>query len=537
MLRNYFNVAVRNILKHKFFSAINILGMTMGVTACLLIILYVKDELSFDKFHANADRIYQVGLHGKIGGQDIRVSNTCPPLADALVRDVPEVESTTRVVPYFGKPVIRYDEKILTEEKIFFVDSNFFEFFSFRLLEGDLKTALKEPNTVVFTEEMATKYFGNQEAMGKFVVIGDDNKTYKVTGIAANVPGNSHLKFNLLISGQSSDRLKGLVWLNNFMYTYLMLRPGTTIETVNAKYENLVSKYVGPEFEKFLGMSFAQMKEQGGAYGYFSTRLTDIHLRPTTVDGLEPAGNMTYVYFFGAIGIFIIVIACINFMNLSTARSAGRAKEVGLRKTLGSLRGQMIGQFLAESTLYSLVAVVLALVSCYFLLPQFNLLSGKQLGMDVLLSPLVATSIVGLVLLVGLIAGSYPAFYLTSFSAVEVLKGKVRSGMKTKGIRSTLVVFQFLLSIFLIIFTLVVYQQIQFMQEKHMGLDKDNVLVIRSMGRLKSNQDAFKNEISKVSHVEKISYANSFFPGVNNTTVFKFFRVGTRPHHGSLLYR
>lgn len=534
MLKNYFNVAVRNILKHKFFSAINILGMTIGVTACLLIILYIKDELSFDKFHANAERIYQVGLHGKVGGQDLRVANTCPPLAEALMSDVPEVESTTRIVPFFGKPMIRYNETILTEEKVFFADSNFFEFFSFKLLEGDIKTALKEPNTVVFTQEMATKYFGKEQAVGKLVVIGNENETYKVTGLAANSPGNSHFKFNILISGQSSDRLKGLVWLNNFMYTYLTLRPGTSIETVNKKYDALVDKYVGPEFEKFLGMSYKQMKEQGGAYGYFSTKLTDIHLRSTTTDGLEPSGNMTYVYFFGAIGVFIIVIACINFMNLSTARSAGRAKEVGLRKTLGSLRGQMIGQFLAESTLYSLLAVLLALVACFFLLPQFNLLAGKQLGMDVLLSPLVAVSLVGLVVVVGLIAGSYPAFYLTSFSAVEVLKGKVRAGMKTKGIRSTLVIFQFVLSIFLIIFTLVVYQQIQFMQDKHMGLDKNNVLVIQSTDRLKTNKDAFKNGITQLSNVEKLSYSNNFFPGVNNTTVFK--SAGSEQDHIMGLY-
>ena len=534
MLKNYFNVAVRNILKHKFFSAINILGMTIGVTACLLIILYIKDELSFDTFHANADRIYQVGLHGKVGGQDLRVANTCPPLAEALMNDVPEIESTMRIVPFFGKPMVRYNETILTEEKVFYADSNFFEFFSFKLLEGDIKSALKEPKTVVFTQDMATKYFGKEQAMGKLVVIGNDNETYKVTGVAANTPGNSHFKYNMLISGQSSDRLKQTVWLNNFMYTYLTLRPGTSIETVNKKYENLIDKYVGPEFEKFLNMSYKQMKEQGGAYGYFSTKLTDIHLHSTTSDGLEPSGNMTYVYFFGGIGVFIVVIACINFMNLSTARSAGRAKEVGLRKTLGSLRGQMIGQFLAESTLYSLLAVLLALAACFFLLPQFNLLAGKQLGMDVLLSPLVAVSLVGLVIIVGLVAGSYPAFYLTSFSAVEVLKGKVRAGMKTKGIRSTLVIFQFVLSIFLIIFTLVVYQQIQFMQDKQMGLDKNNVLVIQSTDRLKTNKDAFKNTITELSNVEKVSYSNNFFPGVNNTTVFK--SVGSEQDHIMGLY-
>ncbi len=521
MLKNYFNVAIRNILKHKFFSAINILGMTIGVAACLLIILYITDEVSYDKFHINADRIYQVGLHGKLAGQDIRTSTTCPPMAAALVADIPEVESATRVVPYFGHPTVKYEDKIIAEEKVFFADSNFFEFFSFILKEGDIKTALIEPSTVVLTEDISRKYFGSESPLGKLMVIGNDNKTYKVTGVAENTPSNSHFSFNMLISAQSSDNLKQGIWLNNFMYTYFTVRANTNVEVVNRKFENLVEKYIGPEIEKFMGTTLQQLKEQNGEYGYFSTKITDIHLHATTANGIEQGGNVTYIYFFGGIGIFIIVIACINFMNLSTARSAGRAKEVGLRKTLGSLRGQMIGQFLAESTIYSTIAVVLAIIVCYFLLPHFNLLSGKVLGMEVLASPLFIAAILLLIILVGLVAGSYPAFYLTSFSAVEVLKGKVRAGMKTKGIRSTLVIFQFALSIFLIIFTMVVYQQIQFMQEKNLGMDKNNVLVLQSTGRLGTNREAFKNELAKQSGIVRTSYTNNTFPGVNNTTVFK----------------
>lgn len=521
MLKNYFNVAIRNILKHKFFSAINVFGMTIGVAACLLIILYIADELSYDRFHANADRIYQVGLHGKIGGQDIRVSNTCPPMAAALVAEIPEVESATRIIPYFGRPAIKYEEKILTEEKVLYADSNFFDFFSFALKEGDVKTALKEPNTVVLTEEMVKKYFGEVNPINKLLVIGSENKTFKVTGVAANPPSNSHFGFNMLISAISNDRLKEGVWLNNFMFTYFTLRSNADVAQVNSKYEDLVTKYIGPEIERFMGTSLKQMREQDGEYGYFSTKLTDIHLHSTTQDGIETGGNVMYIYFFGAIGIFIIVIACINFMNLSTARSAGRAKEVGLRKTLGSLRGQMIGQFLAESTLYSALAILLALVVCYFLLPYFNLLSGKMLDMQILATPIFIAGIFALIVLVGLIAGSYPAFYLTSFSAVDVLKGKVRGGMKTKGIRSLLVVFQFALSIFLIIFTLVVYQQIQYMQEKNLGIDKNNILVLQNTDRLGTNKDTFKNALAQQAGIEKMSYTNNTFPGINNTTVFK----------------
>jgi putative ABC transport system permease protein len=521
MLKNYLNVAIRNIMKYKFFSAINIFGMTIGITSCLLIMLYVTNELSYDKFHADADRIYQVGLHGKLGGQDIRVSNTCPPMAPALVADIPEVESASRIAQ-MGSPVIKNGEKIFTQEKVFYVDSNFFSFFSFKLKEGNVKTVLNEPNTVVLTERMAEKYFGEENPIGKILVIGDKNKSFKVTGIVQNAPANSHFIYNVLVSSMSNDRLtKDMIWMNNYMYTYLKLQPNTTIATVEKKFVPMVEKYVGPELEKFMGTSLKAMKESGGDYGFFTTKLTDIHLHSTTQGDLEPGGSMMYIYFFSGIGIFIMVIACINFMNLSTARSAGRAKEVGLRKTLGSLRSQMIGQFLAESMLYSFAAVLLALAASYFLLPYFNQLSGKELGVEVFASPFFIAAIIGLALLVGVIAGSYPAFYLTSFSAVEVLKGKVRSGMKSKGIRSFLVVFQFALSIFLIIFTVVVYQQIQFMQEKNMGIDKNNILSIANTDRLATNMEAFRNSVAQQAGVLNVSYTNNTFPGVNNTTVLK----------------
>ena len=533
MLKNYFKVAFRNILKHKFFSFINILGMTIGVTACLLIILYVSDELSFDKFHTKADRMYQVGLHGKIAGQEIYTSTTCPPMSAALVADIPEIEESTRLDGY-GLAAIKYGEKAFTEEKIFYADSNFFQFFDFKLLEGDAKTALKEPNSIVFTTGLAKKYFGNESAIGKLVTVGNDSATYKVTGIAADAPTNSHVIFTALISASSAGHLKRTIWLNNGMYTYFILNKNAKLEDAVKKFDNLVVKYVGPEIERFMGVSLKNMKDQGGAYGYFAEKVTDIHLRSKAQHTIEPPGNITYVYFFAGIGIFIIIIACINFMNLSTARSAGRAKEVGLRKTLGSLRGQMIGQFLAESMIYSLITVILALATCYFLLPFFNTLAGKQLDMGIFLTPAFIVGVILLVLFVGLIAGSYPAFYLTSFNAVEVLKGKVRAGMKSGGVRSTLVVCQFALSIFLIIFTTVVYQQITFMQERNMGIDKHNVLVIRNTSRLGTNRDAFKNSLDDLTGIVKSSYTNNNFPGVNNTTVFK--SAGSEQDHIMGLY-
>lgn len=520
MLRNYFKLAFRNMLKYKFFSAVNILGMSIGITACLLILLYVVDELSYDRFHVHAGRIYQVGLHAKIGEQDISVANTPPPMAETLVKEVPGVEHATRIANFWGTPTLRYEDKAFTEEKVFHADSNFFSFFSYKLIEGDPQSALTEPKSIVLTQSVAVKYFGNESALGKLLTVGGTD-TYKVTGVAADAPRNSHFIFNALLSSRSVEQLERNAWLNNFLYTYFILDSRTPVASVEEKFPELVMKYVGPEVERFMGVTMEQMEQQGGAYGFFTTPLTDIHLKPRTRDGLEPAGDIMYVYFFAGIGIFIVLIACINFMNLSTARSAGRAKEVGLRKTLGSLRAQMIRQFLSESVLYSFIAVLLAMVMCYFLLPQFNLLAGKQLGMEIFTEPVFISAVLGLIVVVGIIAGSYPAFYLTSFSAVEVLKGKVRAGMKSKGVRSTLVVFQFALSIFLIIFTAIVYQQIQFMQTRNLGIDKHNVLILPNAGRLGENRNAFKNAVVQQTGIVKASYTNNSFPGVNNTTVFK----------------
>jgi putative ABC transport system permease protein len=521
MFSNYLKVALRNIRKHKFFAAINILGMTVGITACLLIILYVKDELSYDRFHTNARRMYQVGLHGKIGGQDVTTANTCPPLAAAMVAEIPEVESATRIGPFFGQIIVKLEDRSFLEERIFFADSNFFDFFSFRLLEGNPKTVLKEPNTVVLTEKMVKKYFGDGPALGKLLVIGNDNKSYKVTGIAEEAPPNSHFHYNFLVSAVSSESMKTTVWLNNFMYNYFILRENASLPNVDKKLGDLVVKYVGPEVEKFLGTSLKQLHDSGGQFGYYTTLVTDLHLHSKSLDGLEPGGNILYVYSFGVIAIFIMIIACINFMNMSTARSTGRAKEVGLRKTLGSLREQMIAQFLAESMLYSALSMVLALIATYLLLPAFNLLAGKELNIQALLDLKFILGIIGVTLFVGLAAGSYPAFYLTSFSVVEVLKGKIRAGLRSQGARSVLVVFQFAISIFLIIATVIVFNQLNFMQERDLGLDKHNVIYLYNIDRLGNNREPLRNAIGSRSDVTGVSFTNNSFPGVNNTTVFK----------------
>jgi putative ABC transport system permease protein len=523
MLKNYFTIAIRTIRKRKFFATINILGMTAGIAACLLIALYVIDEFSYDRLHANADRIYQVGLHKKFGVQDMRSVSICPPLADAMMAEIPEVESTLSMQRW-GKAIFVYGEKSFTEDKVFYTESNFFDFFSFRLISGDAKTALKEPNSVVLAEKTARKYFGDENPLEKLILMGEgeDKVPYKVTGVAADCPNNSHFRFDVLLSDAGPDSyFKQDYWLNSGVFTYFLLRKNTSVSDVEKKFENIVTKNVAPELQRFLGNSLDQFHKTGGVYRYYSTKITDIHLRSTSQEDIEPGGSMMYIYVFGGIGIFIVAIACINFMNLSTAQSAGRAKEVGLRKTLGSLRSQMIGQFLAESMLYSLVAVVLAVVLCYFLLPAFNMLSGKELSMINLLDAKFILGVGLILLIVGLLAGSYPAFYLTSFSPVEVLKGKVTSGLKSKSIRSTLVVFQFAISIVLIIVTSVVYTQINFMQQMQMGMDKENVLVIETGQRLGQNGDAFRNALVQQAGISKVSFTVNKFPDVYSPGVMR----------------
>ena len=521
MIRNYFLIAFRNIVKQKFYSFINILGLTIGIAASLFIILYVTDEWSYDRFHKNIERMYRVGLNGKLAGQEVHVVSTPPPLASAMVNEVPGVEQALRLWQW-GDVVIRYEDKVFTEDLIFHTDSNFFKVFSFELLEGDPETALKEPNSMVITESIANKFFGDGEKLGQIITFSNDNKAMKVTGVIEDPPHNSHFKYNYLISFSSNDFGKSDQWISNSLHTYFILEEGAKLDNIQlALNNNLIPKYVGPALQQFLGISLEQFMEQDGAYGYFITAVKDIHLH-SDIDGeLEPPGDIAYIYIFVAIGLFIIIIASINFMNLSTAKSSGRAREVGMRKTLGSLKSQLISQFLIESTMYSFIAVTLAAFVVSVLLPQFNLLSGKELEFSQLLNPLMIFGAITLMLLIGILAGSYPAFYLTRFKVADVFKGSAAKGSKSGLIRGGLVVIQFSISILLIICTMLVYRQLQYTQNKNLGFDKEKVIVISNVDRLESNRKAFKDALQNDANIVAASYSNSVIPGVNNTTIFR----------------
>lgn len=520
MIRNFLKIAFRNILKEKFYSFINILGLTIGITGALFVIIYITDELSYDRFHSRIDQMYRVWINGKIAGQEFKGIWTSPPVAFAFEEEIPEVEEACRI-NLMNDIIFRYEDNVFTEDEVFYADSNFFQFFNFQLLQGDPLTALKDPNSIVLTESLAQKYFGKELALGKVVLVGNDKSAFKVTGICADTPHNSHFYFSSLLSMSTMDFSRSTSWTSNSFQSYLILHPESDLEEVQAKMREITKKYVGPELQQFMGVSYDEFEEQGGLYGFFLQPVKDIHLHSHLDGELQPNSDISYLYIFGAIGLFILMIACINFMNMSTARSAGRAKEVGLRKTLGSMKSQLIFQFLAESIIYALLAMVLAIVVFYLLLPSFNLLSGKALDYNIMMKPWMIIILINITLLTGLIAGSYPAFYLTAFGAAETLKGNLKAGVKSGWIRATLVTVQFAISILLIICTSIVYRQLQFTRQINLGFNKDQVLVILNTGRLENNRQVFKNTLLQETGIIAASYSNNVIPGVNHTTIFR----------------
>jgi len=520
MLTNYLKIALRNIRKQKLYSFINILGLTIGIASSIFIGLYILDELSYDQFHTKGENIYRMNLHGKLGGQEIYTTSTCGPMAEALVTEIPEVSEATRLWSR-GESVFRYKDKIFSEDNLMAADSNFFEVFSFELIAGDPKTALLEPNSIVLTKSVADRYFGENGGLDQTLEIGTDKTAYKVTGIMSDVPGNSHVDFGALFSMITFDFPNSGQWLGNSFATYYVLNEGASSNDVDKKFIPIVETNVSPAFQQFMNKSFDDFEEEGGIYTYFSIPLFDIHLKSDLQDEPTPQGDMAYVMIMAAIGIFILLIASINFMNLSTAKSASRAKEVGLRKTLGSLRLHLIRQFLIESLVYVFIAAVMALAFVYLLLPAFNMLSGKSIEIDSLLNTYVLVGTGLMIVIVGVLAGSYPAFYLTSFKITDVLKGKVKAGMKSGGVRSFLVTFQFWVSIVLIICTSIVYKQLKFVQTKNLGIAKEQVMVIDNTRRLGDDRNAYKNAITSQAGIVSASYSNNAIPGVNNTTLFR----------------
>jgi len=511
---SYLKTGFRNLLKYKFYSFINILGLAIGISGFLLIILYVSNELSYDKFNKDYERIYRIGVNGKVRGEPINMAVSCAPMAKALLTDFPEVEQTTRITR-MGDWLIGSGERKFNEENFLFTDSTFFEVFNYKLIKGDPKKVLSRPRTMVMTQSAVKKYFGNEDPVGKSIRVENDSTLFEITGIMEDVPVNSHFHFIMLGSNISYPRnCDNPIWVSNNFYNYVKLKEGTNAKEFEQKLKTLVTKYIGPQLKQFLNISMEEFEKGGNSYNYFIQPLADIHLKSKLQYEIEPNGNILYVYIFSVVAFLILLIACINFMNLATARSATRAKEVGLRKVVGSDKKRLISQFLSESILVCFIALLLALLIVELTLPAFNDLLDIKLSMGYLSTWYTIPALIGFAITVGLISGSYPSFFLASFNPISVLKGKLKAGARSSGLRSVLVVSQFTVSIAILLATAVVFLQLRFMQNYNLGFQKDNRIIIKRSDGLKKNMDTFKQEAAKIPGVISIANCNAI-PGRN----------------------
>ena len=510
MLKNYLKIALRNLLKYKAYSFLNIAGLAIGLVCCALIMLYVRDELSYDRFHQNANRIYRVILDAGIGGTFVRTATTSAPMAATLVQEFPEVALAARFWQN-QRTLISYGDKRFYEE-FNWADSTVFAMLSFPLVQGDPKTALAQPHTLVISEALAQKYFGNENAMGK-VLRYDNRVDYKITGVMKNLPRQSHFRFDLLGSMLSLPEGSSPRWVSNSFYTYILLQPGAAPAQLEAKFPAMIRKFVAPQMQQALGKSFDEALAAGAKWDYELQALPDIYLHSNTQHELGTTSDVKYVYILSAIAVFVLLIAGINFMNLATARSANRAKEVGMRKVLGSFRGQLIKQFLSESVLLAALALLIALAAIDLLLPLFNQLAGKELVLGTRANAGFFLSLLGITLGVGLLAGVYPAFVLSAFQPVLVLKGSLRAGAKSPWLRSTLVVAQFAISIVLLIGTGVVFKQLEHMRTMRLGFNKEQLVVLPIESReAQGRYESFRAELLAHPNVLAVA-ASDVVPG------------------------
>src|SRR5579863_4105412 len=488
MFRNYLKIAFRSLRKSKGFTALNVIGLAAGLAVCLLIVLYVTDELSYDRYNVNADRIYRVDEDAYINNTRFESATTSKFFGPTLVASYPKIQQMVR----FRNPgdlLVRKGNDQVLDHHFTFADSTIFKVFTLPVIAGDPNTALNNPHSIVIDESAARRYFNSTDVIGRTLEVGSDNTPLKITGVIRDMPEQSQFHFSFIrpireayTFNDPSDNN----WVSNAYFTYILAQPGTTRAEVQKDVDEVVNLHIGPALQAMFHTSGADLEKAGNHFRCRIFPLTDVHLHSNKSGELDVNSNIQFVYIFSVIAVLILLIACVNFMNLSTARSANRAKEVGIRKVAGSTKGHLIIQFLTESVLLSLFSLALAIVIAVMLLPMLNQLAGKSLHSDLLFSGRFLPILLLLVLLVGCLAGSYPAFYLSSFQPIDVLKGKIAAGFKSSWLRSSLVVFQFFISIGLIVSTLVIYRQLHYIRNKEVGFNRDQVLVIhdtRSLGR------------------------------------------------------
>jgi len=509
MFINNMKIALRNILKHKGFSFINIAGLAIGIACSILIFVFVRFELSYDTFHERADRIYRVAVRALIGDTKINQTFSSAITFQKLLDDFPEIETGVKFLNR-GRVPVTLNEKTFYESRLYAVDSVFFNVFSIPLIHGDPKSVLSEPNTMVITEETAFKYFGDTNVVGNVLVVNFAGNnvpvTFKITGVSENVPVNSHFHYDLLVSLESfPDIINNTGWTSNNFISYVVLKEGTSKVELEEKLKDFTRKYMG-------GARFDEWVARGNFWEYFLQPIKEIHLNSDLNGEFEANGNETYVYMFLVVSIIILLIACINFMNLSTAKSSLRAREVGMRKVVGSSRSRLMGQFLTESVLLSFISLILGAVIVVILLPHYRNLVGRQIEFHFFDNFIVIPSLIILGLIVGIVSGSYPAFILSSFMPVTVLKGRTGQSKGGLWIRNVLILFQFSISIFLIAGTITIYQQLKYFQDIKLGFDKEQVLVLNNPGSLGNNVEIFKEVLGNQSGIIDVSGSNTL-PG------------------------
>jgi len=507
--------------KRAGFILLNIGGLAIGLTSFLFISLYVINEQSYDRFHRNYENIYRIKIVGQMAGSKLDQAVTAAPMAQAMLRDYPEVLKVTRV-RQMGDWLIRFGDKKFNEDGVMFADSTFFDVFDFKLIKGDPQTALVRPRSMILTEEYAKKYFGDQEPIGQRMIVESDTVLYTVTGILRNVPDNSHIKFDMLASmstypGLANDQF----WVSHSFLTYIVVRDGTDKNDLQNKFREMVIKYVGPQLKEIIGQTIEDFRKAGNDFSYILEPLKDIHLRGATQYNLEPPGSVTTVYIFAVIAVLILVVAIINYVNLATAKSAARAKEVGIRKVSGGSKSGLIIQFLAESLIIVGIATLLALLLVFILTPSFNQLIGKDLSLGLINNIPGILSLVALVIIIGIASGFYPAFVLASFNPAVVLKGTMSPGSMSKRLRGLLVVFQFTVSIIIIIGSIIVYNQLNLLTEKDLGFNKDNLIIIRRVDAFWQQLEPFRTQLLEIPGVEKAGFSRTV-PGkdFNNNAFF-----------------
>lgn len=520
MFENYLKVAFRNLLKRKVFSLINILGLAIGMTVCLLIILFIQSELGYDSFHPKSDHIYRLVLERKYPGRSTGYAIIPPSIGEAVKHEFPEIRESTRLFDLTGANgfPLTVGEKVFEEKNVYAADSNFFKVFGFEKIAGDPLTALNNPHAAVITQETAQKLFGNaNNALGKFFedVENGAKVSYTITAVIKNWPAKSHLRFDMLISGVTFPFSNQPNYTGFAALTYLLLDKNANASAMEAKLPLIVQKYVAGAINKSFGESYDQFTREGNGYHYYLQPIKKIHLTSDLEAEATTNGSMTTIYVFAIIAAFILLLACINFINLSTSLSVERAKEVGIRKTFGSERSAIINQFLTESVLISLLSIAAAFVLMLLFIPLFNQVSGKDLSILWFFTPFRLVFIILFALMVGVMAGAYPAFILSSFNPIMVLKGRFKSSKHGLALRNGLVIFQFAISIILIIATFTVNRQLGYMMGSKLGFKKDNVILINNAFWLGKNTQAFNNELSGMPGVTIISKASTM-PGDQN---------------------